>query len=70
MGKKNEKPWEDVMTKEDYDTFTKKMPADMKKEFDRGLISRDANTLMDLGARGLFSPNGKKTAKRKKDFSL
>lgn len=70
MATKNEKPWENVMTKEDYDTFTKKMPAAMKKDFDMGLISKDTNTLMDLGARGLYAPNGKKNTKRKKNFSL
>ncbi len=70
MAKKIEKPWENVMTKEDYDTFTKKMPAAMKKDFDIGLASKDANTLMDLGARGLYAPNGKPNKKRKKNFSL
>ena len=70
MGKKIEKPWEDVMTKEDYDTFTKKMPPAMKKDFDIGLANRDTNTLMDLGARGLYAPNGKRNTKKKKNFSL
>ena len=69
MGKKIEKPWENVMTKEDYDTFTKKMPARMKRDFDECLVAKDANTLMDLGARGLFAPNGKNT-RRKKNFDL
>ena len=69
MGKKIEKPWENVMTKEDYDTFTKKMPTRMKKDFDECLVEKDANTLMDLGARGLFAPNGKNT-RRKKNFDL
>ena len=69
MATKNEKPWKDIMSKEDYDTFTKKMPARMKKDFDECLVAKDANTLMDLGARGLFAPNGKNT-RRKKNFDL
>ena len=69
MATKNEKPWKDVMTKADYDTFTKKMSAGMKKDFDECLAAKDTNTLMDLGARGLFSPNGKST-RRKKNFDL
>ena len=69
--KKTEQPWKGVMTKEDYDTFTKKMPPAMKKDFDKGLASGDTNTLMDLGARGLYEPNNKKArGKIKKNFSI
>ena len=70
MGKKIEKPWKDVMTKEDYDKFTSRMSPALKKDFDNGLAAKDTNTLMDLGARGLFSPNGKRNTKRKKNFDL
>lgn len=71
MGKKIEQPWKGIMTKEDYDTFTKKMPPAMKKDFDMGLASGDTNTLMDLGARGLYEPKNKKArGKIKKNFSI
>ena len=69
--KKTEQPWKGVMTKEDYDTFTKKMTPAMKKDFDKGLASGDTNPLMDLGARGLYEPNNKKArGKIKKNFSI
>ena len=70
MATKIEKPWKGVMTKADYDTFTSKMSPALKKDFDNGLASKDTNTLMDLGARGLFSPNGKRNTKRTKNFDL
>ena len=70
MATKIEKPWEGIMTKKDYDKFTSKMSPTLKKDFDNGLASGDTNTLMDLGARGLFSPNGKRNTRRKKNFDL
>ena len=69
--KKNDQPWKGVMTKTDYDTFTKKMTPAMKKDFDAGLASGDTNTLMDLGARGLYEPSNRKArGKIKKNFSI
>lgn len=61
-------PWKGIMTKENYDKYTKGMPKAEKEDFDLGLVTHDTNCLMSLGALGLYEPAKRRTgAKGKKN---
>ena len=59
-------PWKGIMTKENYDKYTKGMPKAEKEDFDLGLVTHDTNCLMSLGALGLYEPMKRRTGARGK----
>ena len=58
-GQSIEKPWGGIISEEDYNIITSKMPQERKKGFDKSLIDGDVDFLMGLGGHGLFEPLNK-----------
>ena len=58
------KPWEGLMSKENYDKATSGLTKEQKRNFDLGLATRDVDQLMGLRLMGLYDPTKPVTKKR------
>lgn len=56
------KPWEGIMTEENYKKVTKDLTKKQKEDFDAGLEVRDVDLLMGLRVQGLYNPAKKRTS--------